>query len=299
MSMSISKCQQMQLSTRMTKWASGGVYLLSKSGSVVSWSESRKEQSSSFVTVVSERKLALCQSGETTEAISVWEKWSVPSLGQQNRTCAWVLARVCAWLCKCAVRKKLETVMRSKVCKWKEVWACGSVCARLFVSALDEKLGHSLQLTRAEDMLATEVGYIIVPYHQTAPLFIGWHEGGTRMSMWLKRESNCLHISCPTNPERKKEWIQIGSVIRSPNGQFILENCLCSFLISPIPLYLVVWLFTVAVSSFPKQVLKKGPHLGPLRDIFQRRHRDPCFFPGSVQRWKGDSSVGHMLPAGL
>lgn len=181
-----------------------------------------------------------------------------------------------------------------------------SACVRLFVSTLDEKLGHSLQLTRAEDMLATEVGYIVVPYHQTAPLFIGWHEGGTGMSMWLKRESNCLHISCPTNPERKKGWIHIGSVLLSPvslpNGQFILEICLCPFLICLIPLYLVVWLFTVAVSSFPKQVSKKGLHLGPLRARFSAQTQGPVFFfffPGSVQRWKGDSSVGHMLPAGL
>lgn len=156
------------------------------------------------------------------------------------------------------------------------------MCVRLFVSALDEKLGHSSQLTRAEDMLATEVGYIIVPYHQTAPLFIGWHEGGTGMSMWLKRESNCLHISCPTNPERKKGWIHIGSVLLSPvslpNGQFILEVCLCSFLISLMPLHLVVWLFTVAVSSFPKRVLKKGLHLGPLRARFSAQTQGPVFF---------------------
>lgn len=65
------------------------------------------------------------------------------SLGQQNQTCVWA-----------TVRKKLETERRNKYVSEKEKcvqFVCGCLLACW-------KLGHSLQLSGAEDRLATEVG---------------------------------------------------------------------------------------------------------------------------------------------
>lgn len=102
--------------------------------------------------VVSMRKSALCQSGNNRR-----DSLCAGELGHPTASCHWVSRIRPAYVCQC--EKEMREGESCKHVSEKE--KCGRVCAvcvGLFVSGVDMKLGHSLQLSRAEDELATEVG---------------------------------------------------------------------------------------------------------------------------------------------
>lgn len=82
------------------------------------------------------------------------KNWSVPTPDVSGSAESELCVCVCA-----TVRKKLETEWSNEYVSEKEKseWVC-TACVRLFVSRLEMKLGHSLQLSWAEDKLAAEVG---------------------------------------------------------------------------------------------------------------------------------------------
>lgn len=86
---------------------------------------------------------------KTTETICVEELERSDVTGSAESD---LCVRVCVCVCNC----EKETEEEQQVCKWKREVCTVRVC--LFVSALQMKLGHSSQLSRAKDKLATEVG---------------------------------------------------------------------------------------------------------------------------------------------
>lgn len=102
--------------------------------------------------VVSVRKSALCQSTNNCR-----DSLCAGELEHPAAPYHWVSRIRPAYVREC--EKETRDGESYKHVSEKE--KCGrvcTVCVGLFVSGVDMKLGHSLQLSRAEDGLATEVG---------------------------------------------------------------------------------------------------------------------------------------------